>query len=268
MQSHAEVRVIDVNGVVVRLGDLGASPKLLDFASQYPQLNDEREPQLLITFKEDGLHCDWQVAQSVESKPNAISKPLSYHIDIDRFVQNQHSFPAAKQGALNQALGKKTKTILDATAGWGSDALLLCSQGYNLTLLERNPIMALMLEDAMNRLANSSWAVKHPVYVPRVINANALDFFETEDIDVDCIYLDPMFPAKRKKSAAANKYMQFLQWLVGRDEDSAQLVESAINSGCQRVVVKRPNHADPLLDGSCERFSSKLLHHDVYLRTA
>ena len=80
----------------------------------------------------------------------------------------------------------------------------------------------------------------------------------------DCVYLDPMYPPKRKKSAIANKNMQFLQWLLKPDLDSLPLLKAALDSN-SRVVVKRPIYADPLLASPQQRFSSKLVHYDVYL---
>ena len=79
-----------------------------------------------------------------------------------------------------------------------------------------------------------------------------------------------MFPTKKKKSAAINKNIQFLQWLVGSDSDADELLHAALASMVSRVAVKRPDYAQPLLATSlmpCTQFSSKLIHYDVYLNT-
>jgi len=195
------------------------------------------------------------------------TRPLSLFIDVERFALRQKSFPAAKQGAFNQALGRQSRCIFDATGGWGSDALLMCSQGYQVTIIERNPVMALLLKDAMQRLASTDWAKTNSVSIPVVIEGDAINLLSDTKLAADCVYLDPMFPPKRKKSAAPNKNIQFLKWLVGQDSDADELLKASLQAAYPRIVVKRPDFAPPLLPDKVNpaiRFSSKLVHYDVY----
>ncbi|MCL4150954.1 UNVERIFIED_CONTAM: hypothetical protein GTU68_066647 [Idotea baltica] len=144
----------------------------------------------------------------------------------------------------------------------------MCAQGYQVTIIERHPLMALILKDAMNRLAQTDWAHFHDVKIPQVMEGNAIELLSNKELIADCVYLDPMFPAKRKKSAAVNKNMQLLQWLVGADLDADELLEAASAGASPRVAVKRPDYAQPLLVASQKpsmQFSSKLVHYDVYL---
>ena len=57
----------------------------------------------------------------------------------------------------------------------------------------------------------------------------------------DVIYLDPMFPARRK-SAAVKKKLQLLQQLErpATDEEAGELLRAALATGPRKVVVKRP----------------------------
>ena len=59
--------------------------------------------------------------------------------------------------------------------------------------------------------------------------------------------------------------MQLLHWMVGADSDSSQLLELVMQKKVNRVAVKRPDYAEPLLKEPSQRFSSKLVHYDVYL---
>ena len=52
---------------------------------------------------------------------------------------------------------KEERKAIDATAGMGEDAFLLAAQGYEVTLYEQNPVVAVLLKDALRR------AKKHPV---------------------------------------------------------------------------------------------------------
>jgi len=252
-----------LEGVKIEISNHENDSLLKNFYEQYRPASsiDEGSSQvdLVLSAKDNGLCLQW----------NSVSaKPLFFNIDVEKIVKQLRSFPAPKQGAFNQALGKKTRTVIDATGGWGGDAILMCCQGYDVSVIERQPIMALMLVDAMQRLSQTNWAVDNGVKVPSVIHANAGDYFSSkvskDDIS-DCVYLDPMFPPKKKKSAAVNKQMQLLQWLVGEDEDASELLNIVLESGVKRVSVKRPDYAEPLLKKPSNQFSSKLVHYDVYL---
>ena len=193
-------------------------------------------------------------------------KPLRYCIDYVSSLKSSRSFPAPKQGAFNQALGNKSKAILDATGGWGNDALLMAMQGYSVTVLERNPIMALLMEEGFSRLSKYIESAELRLTVPTVHHIDSINAISRFAKQCDCAYLDPMFPPKRKKSAATNKQMQLLQWLIGEDVDAATLLEQAIKGGFRRIAVKRPDYAQPLYKAPSQQFSSKLVHYDVYLQ--
>jgi len=212
---------------------------------------------LSLNYAADGLRLDWHRA--------AQKKPLNYHINYLPHLLNLRSFPAPKQGAFNQALGKRTQTVVDVTGGWGDDAMLMASQGYQVTVLERNPLMALMLQEAFARLSAAAQDLPTEFQVPVVKCLDSITASSDTFIDVDCVYLDPMFPPKRKKSAAVNKRMQLLQWMVGEDLDAQELLAVTLTRPVKRIAVKRPDYAAPLVTAPAQQFSSKLVHYDVYL---
>lgn len=189
---------------------------------------------------------------------------LQYRIDIDAFIKQSRSFPAAKPKALASALGRRTVSILDATAGFAGDSLLLLSCGYEVTLCERHPVLAILISDAMRRLSASEWAQHNAIASPQVIHSAAQDWLRTSQKKFDAIYFDPMFPAKRKSSAAANKFMTLLQSVVGADQDAA-FAANEMSQYANRLVVKRPHYAAPLIPGPSEQYGSKLVHYDVYI---
>ena len=194
------------------------------------------------------------------------SRPIRHRVDIDAFLVSQRSFPASRKGVFNQAIGRRSVSVIDATGGWGGDSLLLCSQGYRVTTIERNPLLAMLLEDAFEYLAESDWTKRNSVHVPALIKSDAIGCLAAYAHGVDCIYLDPMFPAKRKKYAAVNKTIRLLQDICGPDDDAAALLEAALETGVHRVVVKRPHFAGPLAGTPSESFRGKLVRYDLYLR--
>ncbi|MGZ8190962.1 MAG: class I SAM-dependent methyltransferase [Methylococcaceae bacterium] len=187
-------------------------------------------------------------------------------IDIEPRNGEQRSWPAPKEGALAQALGRKTKTVIDATTGWGQDSLHIFRMGYDVLCVERSPIMAELLTDGFNRLAQQDWIQKLNLQSPTLINGNAIELLTDLKDPPDCIYLDPMFPPKRKKSALAKKAMMVLRDLLGDDEDKEQLFAAALMATGKRVVVKSPDYAEPLGGKPDASFQSKLLRYDVYFK--
>jgi 16S rRNA (guanine1516-N2)-methyltransferase len=187
-------------------------------------------------------------------------------VEIEPRNGEQRSWPAPKDGALAQALGRKTRTVVDATTGWGQDSLHIFRMGYELLCIERSPVMAELLVDGFSRLAQLDWMRRLNLESPRLLQGNAIDLLARLETRPDCIYLDPMFPPKRKKSALAKKSMMVLRDLLGDDQDKEQLFEAAWAAAGKRVVVKSPDYAEPLGSKPNESFQGKLLRYDVYLK--
>jgi len=100
-----------------------------------------------------------------------------------------------------------------------------------------------------------------------LVQADSIDWLKglSSSQQPDIIYLDPMFP-ERKKSASVKKEMAILHNLQLNDDNDQHLLEAALSCANKRVVVKRPRLADNLsafapnfsLTGKSSRF-------DIYL---
>jgi 16S rRNA (guanine1516-N2)-methyltransferase len=161
--------------------------------------------------------------------------------------------------------GNYLPTIMDATAGFGQDAIVLVHLGCHVTMIERSPVVCALLEDAITRAqaSNLSWSQGLTLYC-----LDAKDFIKKK-IDekqfFDVVYIDPMFPARRK-SALVKKEMRILKLLVGGDEDSEELFNLATQIAQKRVVVKRPIHAHALTHKKPSIvYRGKTCRFDVYL---
>jgi len=157
--------------------------------------------------------------------------------------------------------------ILDATAGLGGDAFVLASLGCQVTLLERSPIIAALLDDALKRGENDT-DTSEIIGRMQLIPQDSLEFLKQTEIKppIHIIYLDPMFPEK-KNSALVKKEMQYLQQIIGKDEDSDQLLELAMQHAAYRVVVKRPKSAPHLNNQKPQlELKSKGQRFDIYIR--
>ena len=188
-------------------------------------------------------------------------------VDLNSKTRQIRTWPAAKKGPLAQAVGRKTKTVVDATTVWAGDSFLIYSMGYDVQCIERSPVMAALLKDGLARF-NQQEILKQLNRRPlQLTEGNAIQLLATLQQQPDCIYIDPMFPPKRKESALAKKSMMVLRDLLGNDEDKEQLFLAAFAATGRRVVVKMPDYAKPLCRPPDESFKGKLLRYDVYLKT-
>src|SRR5690606_28754329 len=131
--------------------------------------------------------------------------------------------------------------VLDLTAGLGIDAVYLSQNGFQVTSLERNPVLYLLLAEALERSQRTD------LKELRFIHIDSLDFLQgLRDHNYEVAYFDPMYPEK-KKSALPRKEMQIFRHLVGADEDSQVILEKTLEKDFQRVIVKRPLKAPELL---------------------
>ena len=156
--------------------------------------------------------------------------------------------------------------IIDATAGLGQDALVLATLGCQVTLIERSPVVAALLSDAIERaLAEAETATI--VARMRLIQADACDYLAAlEEVQrPEVIYLDPMFPG-RNKSALTKKEMRLFQQLPGTRENTDSLLPIARQVAMRRVVVKRRAKAPWLANiKPSMAIHSPKMRFDVYL---
>ncbi|WP_443190427.1 class I SAM-dependent methyltransferase [Pseudomonas indica] len=154
--------------------------------------------------------------------------------------------------------------VLDATAGLGRDAFVLATLGCEMTLIERQPLIAALLEDGLAR-ARSDLEVGLIAARMRLLVGDAIALMNAWDGEPpQVIYLDPMFP-HRDKSALVKKEMRLFRPLVGDDLDAPALLEAALALASHRVVVKRPRKA-PIIDGPKPGYAleGKSSRYDIY----
>lgn len=175
---------------------------------------------------------------------------MSYH-------RRQH-YALAKE-PLARALGikgEKKPLVWDLTCGTGKDSLLIKHFGADLKSFERHPAVYLLLLDAARR---------YPVNFSIVFgDASQQCLAQTERPDV--IFYDPMYPEKKgsKKSALPRKEMRIFKEIVGEDFDSEKVIEWALKTAKERVVVKRALSALPVKANPSASYEGKSTRYDMY----
>ena len=162
---------------------------------------------------------------------------------------------------LRRAIGPGRRHVVDATAGFGSDAVHLVALGHRVTAIERNAIVSALVQDGLAR-ARAQGLLDDDN--PRWLMGDARTLLPQLTPRPATIYLDPMFPPKRRKSAAVRKEMNLLRRLAIDDPDALELLAVARACAADRVVMKRPIGAAPLAADVAAVYSGKLVRYDVY----
>jgi 16S rRNA (guanine1516-N2)-methyltransferase len=193
----------------------------------------------------------------------------SIHVDfLSGSTAHRQQYGGGKGQAIAKAIGLKTAkslpTVLDATAGLAKDAFVIASLGCPVIMVEQSPIIAKLVQDGIERAIhdeNFSLVVENGF---KLIQQNSIEYLKSLSELPDVIYLDPMYP-DRKKSALVKKNMQILQKLLGVDQETDKLLEVALQHAKNRVVVKRPKGAEQISNQKPNTtIESKKTRYDVY----
>lgn len=175
----------------------------------------------------------------IECRMPGLAKPL--RIDLAQGKAKYRSQPAWDHPLVRSVGVKAPATVLDLTAGLGDDAFLLASLNYQVVMLERHPVVAILLADALQRLQ------QHPVNLQLSLHhIEAKDYLEHITIKPEIIIYDPMFPKQKRHQAKVKKGMQVLQHLVTYDNDTEEIFQLSLACAQKRVIVKRPKSAPPI----------------------
>lgn len=161
--------------------------------------------------------------------------------------------------------------VVDATGGWGIDAVSIARSGARVTLVERDPLIASLLEDAWTR-ASKDPAQASVVGRITLVEGDAVELLPSLEPPAEVVYLDPMYDTL--PGGAKRARLEFLRtWLQARNDDDAKrhgagrdgaevtsLLAIARRVATRRVVVKRGMKAAPLagrsgsIEGRTTRF--------------
>jgi len=216
--------------------------------------------------------------ENIELRDN--EKNIAIHIDfISGDLAHRQKYGGGRGQSIAKAIGLKQgtppPTVIDATAGLAKDAYVLACLGCPMTLVERSPVIVELIQDAIKRAEEDEHFKKLLKTGFKVIQESSIDYLNrlsaeshsnlNNETFPDVIYLDPMYP-DRKKSASVKKNMQILQKLLGKDEDTQDLLNAALKVATKRVVVKRPKGAEILSEiKPTYSVESKKTRYDIYI---
>lgn len=218
-----------------------------------------KDAELVLTLSTDGL----QLLRPNDKSVGALKVDFC---DGALTWRRQHGGGTGQ--AIAKAIGlkqKKALTVLDATAGTGTDSFVLAALDCTVTMIERHPIVAALLQDALDRalLIEDVHTITQRMSLHCGSSVEFMKALPAESYDV--VFLDPMFPHSGK-NAQVKKSMQYFRDMVGKDEDADDLLAPALHAAKYRVVVKRPRKS-PFLDGKKPTLSheGKANRFDIYV---
>lgn len=192
-------------------------------------------------------------------------RSAAYRVEFESISPSE-----ARRSPLVRAAGDPPGRLLDATAGFGGDAMRFAAAGWEVVACERNPWIRWLLEDGLAAAAGDSRiaAAAGRILIAETPEANDVvaAIEQGRETPIDVVLLDPMYPVEsRGKRALPPKAAQLLRALVGEDPGAAELLGRVRRIARRRVIVKRPAWAKPIADGCVHSIGSKLLRIDAYL---
>ncbi len=222
------------------------------------------EPErLLLVVDQDGLSLREDIPRGALVRVDYCAGRLDH--------RRRHGGGAGQLIARAVGLGATPLTVVDATAGLGQDAFVLAGLGCRVIAVERSPVLASMIHDALQTaLARGSQPVREAAARMLVVFTDGrryLNAIQPHPHPVDVVYLDPMYPPKEKDKAMNRKEMRLCRRLVGDDPDAAELLAAAQGVARRRVVVKRRREAPPLGEPPGIVYEEGGTRYDVYPAT-
>lgn len=264
-------------------------PYVVDPDAEHPLVLHRTEQGLVLEKDAMSLRCDFkemlprvkpgklQAELLVKASKIKRKEPLS-----SSAIQTKNK--DAQSGKIDNKLLPATPIAIDATAGLGQDSFLLAAAGFSVYMFEQDPIIAALLEDALDR-AKSDPVLANIVERMHLFAEDSISALQrlgtslsrdeqmpqTSDsqpyltVKPDVIYLDPMFP-ERTKSAAVKKKFQLLHHLEHPCENEEELLGAAMNIQPRKIVVKRMAKG-PFLAGKKPSYSikGKSIRYDCYV---
>lgn len=121
---------------------------------------------------------------------------LFFHLDTTALkIKNNDNEP------LIEIIGSNTQSILDCTMGLASDSIILSYYNHDVTALEKNKIIHLIVNDGLKNYQTNDEKINEAMQKIKTYNVNALEYLKNcEDNKFDIIYFDPMFSHNIKES--------------------------------------------------------------------
>ena len=220
-------------------------------ANTYPEKSQPLSKQLNLSIcSESNIEqwLDWVNDKKDSTLKLALCSKKQGPVSID-FLSgkkaHRRQFGGGKGQPLVRAMGQLEQgvpKIIDATAGMGGDSYVLASLGFKVQMIERSPIVAALLYDALTRAIQSLDAdlpaeLQESIQNLSLVNANSADYLLNNQPDVDVIYMDPMYPEKKKKAGIIKVERRDITQILEENGELEPVTSAEIKSRISGSVV-------------------------------
>ena len=147
----------------------------------------------------------------------------------------------------------KNASILDCTAGLGRDGILLSELGYNVTMIEKNPLLILLIRNYLSRNAHIK---------ARLLYGDALTYTHIAEKEFDYIYIDFMF--EKKNNSKPSKYDLFLRSINYNENNKSGFINKMKNYCKKRIVVKEPMKSRSEINDHDYEIKTNLIKYKIF----
>lgn len=163
---------------------------------------------------------------------------------------------------LNKLKSLDNITALDLTGGLGRDSILMALAGINVTVVEENPYLVIIL----NYLKVTFTAELSDF---NVIYGDSAKYLSTNQQEYHIIYYDPMFADN--KQALSKKDMQLIDLFIEKhnslnNDVVTDLIYNYVKPICHKLIVKRDNKQATFINQPKPTYQKlgKTIRFDVY----
>lgn len=198
--------------------------------------------------------------------------PKAVAVDFaGRQLQQRVAGSTVRRDPLARAVGlhRRPQTpVVDATAGLGHDGWVLATLGAPMTWIECSPVLAALLGTALEQAATTATLAATADRVQLLPGDLCSVLVQVPAAAREVVYIDPMYPDGSTRGGVGRQ-AQVLRALhadaPGPGED--ELLAAALDHATRRVVVKRPQRADPIAGTAPTRsVAGKAVRFDIYER--
>lgn len=156
--------------------------------------------------------------------------PMEFHPSMG-FVRAKRILKGEPDAMLEAARMEPGDSVLDCTAGLGSDSLLfavLGGEGSTVTALESSLPLYALLSEGMKHYTSGQAKVNEALRRIRVVHSEHLEYLRgLPDKSVDIVYFDPMFRVPLMDSSAISPLRQFANTSALSEETVAEALRVA-----------------------------------------
>lgn len=163
--------------------------------------------------------------------------PMEFHPSMG-FVRAKRIIKGECDPMLDYAMMAVGNSVLDCTAGLGTDALVFAVKGgpgSTVKAIESSPALAALLTEGLAHYTSGSTEVNEAMRRIHVERGHHLDVLRgMEDQSVDIVYFDPMFREPMLDSAAISPLREF----ANNEPLSRESITEAVRVARKTVVLK------------------------------